>query len=132
MKAFIYCRVSPHNRAVAKPDRLEAQEERCKRFLLDNRIDWLKTHKDEGEVHPVHFTSALRTLLQDTRQSDHKIYIVADHPARLSKTNNIQTKLISLIKAAGGQFIWPKPGLRIESLTSSIINEIEGLDYGKY
>ena len=127
MKAFIYCRVHPHNHGVAKSDRLDAQERRCQDFLRENNIQWVRTYKDEGEVNPVNLIASLNLMLDNLQRQENKTYVVSDHPARLGKDRKTQQKVIELIEQTGGNFIWPKPSLRYRSFTVEMMKALEGL-----
>lgn len=106
MKPFIYCRVQPHNGAVAKSDRLQAQEKRVTDFLKHCRIDGGCIYRDQGEVHPVHLLPGLQKMLDAIPLEECRVVVFSDHPARLGRTSEIQNHVRALIRDAGSHFVW--------------------------
>jgi DNA invertase Pin-like site-specific DNA recombinase len=107
MKAYIYCRVSPHNNAVSKPDKLLAQQLRCRQYIKKMGIYKYWRYFDEGEMHPVKFLPSMQELLVKIKQEEGRFIVVADHPGRLGKEISTQKHLITLIERAGGRFVSP-------------------------
>ena len=105
MKALIYTRVMPDNKKVARPDRLQEQEKRCRDFLRDNRITPIRTYSDQGVMHPQRFLPGMRSLLQHLARSSEEMLVVCDHPGRLGLKPNIQKAVTAQIEDLGGRFI---------------------------
>lgn len=126
MKALIYCRVMPHNKGVAKSDRLENQEKRCRAFLRQLNLKHIRTYRDEGEMHPIGFLPGIRSLLFHLSQIDEDVLVVSDHPARLGLNSQTRGRVIHQIQDFGGQYIATQtnPAAYIESLSAEIINQI--------
>lgn len=105
MKAYIYCRVSPHNNAVAKPDRILAQQLRCYQHIKKMGINKYWRYFDEGEMHPVKLLPSMQKLLEKIKQEREPFIVIVDHPGRLGKEVLTQQRLIKLIERSGGKFV---------------------------
>lgn len=105
MKALIYTRVMPDNKKVAKPDRLQEQEKRCRDFLRDNRITPVRTYSDQGVMHPQRFLPGMRSLLQHLARSPEEMLVICDHPGRLGLKSDIQKAVTAQIEDLGGRII---------------------------
>jgi hypothetical protein len=128
IKAYIYCRVNPHNKGVAKTDRFLAQQQRCKNFLRELQIYRGWTHYDEGEVHPVNLLPALKELLKKIEYERAQVLVVCDHPGRLGREPDTQKHVRALIDRAGAWFISPLDSNRGEvwKLIASLSGESHG------
>lgn len=127
MNAVIYCRVMPHNKGVAKSDRLENQENRCRSFARQLNLRVLKVYRDEGEMHPIHFLPAIRLLFSYLLHSKEDLIVISDHPARLGLDKKTRSRVLDKIQEFDGQFIAAhvNPAFYIESLGAEIINTIK-------
>ena len=125
MNAFVYTRTVSFDNRTPKPDRRQAQIKRCREYLQFNRIKVVRTFSDQGNVHPVHLLPDLRKLLKELDRSNKRHFVVADHPARLGNTKDLQEMVIRKIEDGGGSFIWPKPNYRYHGRRSNMPNLVE-------
>ena len=129
MNLYFYARVSPHDRAVHRADRLQAQFERCHKFRCELGISQthVRYYKDEGELHPIHLLPGLQKLLAELAQEDHKTFVISDLPGRLGESCT-KNSIIAQIYYTGGRFIWPgyKRKRHYDGTIEAMLEQIKG------
>ena len=105
MKAVIYTRVMPNNLRVAKSDKLQAQEKRCRDFARKINTYVLRVFKDEGAVKPPYFLKNMQNLFSYLDAQKEQCLVIADHPARMGATQEIREMVFAEIEKSGGKFI---------------------------
>ncbi len=95
MIGFIYCRTASNDMRVAKSDRIMAQKQRCWDFAREHNLTVVRRYADQGQVHPVDLAPALKAMLEMIERQEERVVVLADHPYRLGRTQQI---VISVIK----------------------------------
>ncbi len=108
MKALIYTRVMPNNKHVARSDKLEAQEKRCRELARKLKATVVRVFKDEGAINPSRYMRGIQSILYYLKNQKEEFLVIADHPARIGLTKETQKEVIADISSAGGKFITPE------------------------
>ncbi len=118
----------PDDKHVSKPDSLRAQEDRCRKFCQLLNIRVTRCYRDQGNMHPVIFLPAIRSLLEALARSDEGMLVVSDHPVRLGLISDTRKNIINKIEAFGGQYLAThiNPALYIENITFEIAHYLKG------
>ena len=90
MKALIYARVMPNNKQVAKSDKLDAQEKRCRELARKLNATVIRVFKDEGAINPSRYMRGIQSLLYYLKNQKEEFLVIADHPVRIGLTKEIQ------------------------------------------
>lgn len=104
-RAVIYTRVVPNNQRVAKSDKLQAQEKRCRDFARKLNAYVTRVFKDEGLVKPPYFLRSMQSLFYYLDMQSEPFLVIADHPARIGTAPDVRKIVLAEIEKRGGKFI---------------------------